>query len=340
LRRLFQLALLLVFAAGLWLGWGLLLPTQPKQPQYLLLRPGWTSRRIAAELQARGVIRSRTAFLLYHYLGKRVLLKAGEYKFERRANALTIHSRLAQGDIYRREVVIPEGYNLFEVAAAVEAADLGSHEAFLKAARANLKLIEDIDPKAQSLEGYLFPDTYLFTRTQSMNDIISAMVRRFRQEARAVGLLPGAGDAKRVKLASGPDVHRIVTMASIVEKETAAADERPMVASVYYNRLTKNMLLNADPSVIYASMLAGKYQGTIYQSDLQADSSYNTYKFTGLPPGPIANPGREALKAALHPAVSDYYYFVSDGNGHHRFARTLDEHSRNVAAYRRIMASK
>jgi UPF0755 protein len=327
-------------AAALWLVWGLLLPVQPSNPQFLLLRPGWSSRHIARELKSRGVIRSSAAFLLYHYVGHPASLKAGEYKFENAANALAIHSRLAQGDVYKHTVVVPEGFNLFDVAAAVEAAELGSSAEFLKAARSSLPMISDIDPQAKSLEGYLFPDTYQFTRTQSMTDMIGAMVRRFRQEARAVGLLPNAGDTRNVRLPAGVDVHRVVTMASIVEKETAAGDERPMVASVYYNRLAKNMALNADPSIIYGALLAGNYRGTIYQSDLQSDSPYNTYKHAGLPPGPIANPGREALKAALHPAVSDYFYFVSDGNGHHRFARTLDEHSRNVAAYRRVMASR
>jgi len=151
------------------------------------------------------------------------------------------------------------------------------------------------------------------------------MVRRFRQEARTIGL--------------NSDVHRVVTLAAIVEKETAAPEERPMVASVYLNRLRKGMALDADPSVIYAALTANRYQGTIHQSDLQYDSPYNTYKHAGLPPGPIANPGRASLEAAMHPAQTDYLYFVSDNNGHHRFARTLDEHSRNVALYRRSLAA-
>jgi UPF0755 protein len=160
-----------------------------------------------------------------------------------------------------------------------------------------------------------------------MADIVATMVRRFRQAAREIGLVPN------------PDLHRIVTLASIVEKETAVPDERPMVAGVYSNRIAKGMALNADPSVIYASMLAGSYDGVIHQSELQSNSPYNTYKFAGLPPGPIANPGRDSLKAALHPAINDYYYFVSDNSGHHRFARTLDEHSRNVALYRKAVAA-
>jgi UPF0755 protein len=152
------------------------------------------------------------------------------------------------------------------------------------------------------------------------------MVRRFRQEAHKIGL-PG-----------NADTHRIVTMASIVEKETAVPEERSLVASVYYNRLARNMVLGADPSVVYAALLTGRYRGTIYQSDLQFDSPYNTYKYPGLPPGPIANPGVASLQAAMHPAQSDFLYFVSDNNGHHRFARTMEEHTRNVIAYRRAVA--
>ena len=129
-------------------------------------------------------------------------------------------------------------------------------------------------------------------------------------------------------------------MASIVEKETAAPEERPMVASVYYNRLAKNIALQADPSVIYGELEKGTYRGALHHEDLFSDSLYNTYRHTGLPPGPIANPGKTSLQAAMHPAATEYFYFVADGSGHHRFARDLDEHNHNVAAYRKIMLSR
>ena len=154
------------------------------------------------------------------------------------------------------------------------------------------------------------------------------MVHEFRQVAQQTGLLPAG---------TGVDVHRIVTMASIVEKETAAAEERPRVASVYYNRLSQRMALDADPSVIYAELLNGTYQGALHHADMAVNSPYNTYRFPGLPPGPIANPGRGAIEAALHPDNTKFLYFVSDGNGHHRFATTLAEHNRNVAEYRHVM---
>jgi UPF0755 protein len=216
---------------------------------------------------------------------------------------------------------------MYDIAAAVEQAGLGPASDFLAAAHGDTILLHNIDPSAKSLEGYLFPDTYQFTRIDSAQDIAAAMVHRFRQEAQKIGLLGNA------------DMHRIVTMASIVEKETADPRERPLVAGVYYNRLRKNMALAADPSVIYAALLAGRYRGTIYVSDLQFDSPYNTYKYPGLPPGPIANPGVASLLAAMHPAQTGFLYFVSDNNGHHRFARDLEAHARNVAAYRRSVAA-
>jgi len=222
--------------------------------------------------------------------------------------------------------VIPEGYNIYDIAAAMETAGLGTREALLEAARADRTLVADIDINAPSLEGYLFPDTYEFTRTQSINDMIATMVRRFRQEAHALGLTA--------------DFHRIVTMASIVEKETAVTEERPLVASVFYNRLDRNIVLATDPAVIYAALLAGRYSGVIHQSDLQFDSPYNTYRRAGLPPGPICNPGAQALTAAMHPAKTDYLYFVSDNAGHHRFSRTMEEHQHNVALYRHSIAQQ
>ena len=235
-----------------------------------------------------------------------------------------VWERLTRGDVYARTVVVPEGFNMYDIATAVEQAGLGPASDFLTAAQNDLFLLKDIDPDAKSLEGYLFPDTYQFTRIDSAHDIAAAMVHRFRQEAQKIGLLGRS------------DMHRVVTMASIVEKETADPNERPLVAGVYYNRLNRNMMLAADPSVIYAALLAGRYRGTIYASDLQYDSPYNTYKYPGLPPGPIANPGVASLQAAMHPKQTDYLYFVSDNNGHHRFARDSGRACRNVAAYRQV----
>jgi len=326
-KSLLKLIFVVFLGFAIWFAWAALLPVRPTQATFVLLRPGWTTRHIARELQQQGVIRSSAAFLFIDYVKGVKTVKAGEYKFEQPANAVDVWGRLTRGDVYARTLVVPEGYTMFDIASAVEQAGLGSAGDFLIAARSDLFLVRDIDPQAKSLDGYLFPDTYEFTRIDSAHDIVAAMVHRFRQQAHSIGLLGRS------------DTHKIVTMASIVEKETGDPNERPIVASVYYNRLARNMPLAADPSVIYAALLAGRYRGTIYASDLQFDSPYNTYKYAGLPPGPIANPGTASLQAALHPAHTDYLYFVSDNNGHHRFARDLEEHARNVALYRRSVAA-
>ena len=291
-----------------------------------MLHPGYSTRRIAKELKSAGLIRSADAFIFWHYFHRHRSLKAGEYVFEQSATAFDIHNRLVRGDVYVHTVVIPEGYNLFDIAGAIEQAGLGSKEDFIKLATTNTSLIADLNPQATSLEGYLFPNTYEFTRTQTMEDMAAAMVKQFRETAREIGLTT--------------DIPQTVTMASIVEKETGASEERPEVSSVYFNRLNQRIPLQADPSVIYAELLQGAYSGALHHQDMQFNSAYNTYTHAGLPPGPIANPGRSALEAAMHPANTDYLYFVSNGNGHHRFAHTLEEHNKNVAAYRKISLNR
>ena len=323
MRKILIILLLAVFGALGWLAWAVFTPVTPMGQKFVLLRPGYSTRKIASELKAAGVIENERAFLIWHSFHRKRSMKAGEYLFEKTATLADIHDRLAHGDIFVHTVVIPEGYTMFDIAQAVEQAGLGSQEEFLRVAMSGTDLIQDVSPEARSLEGYLFPDTYEFTRTQSVREIVAVMVHHFRQVANAIGLTS--------------EVHPTVIMASIVEKETANANERPMVASVYYNRLTKRMALDADPSVIYAELLAGVYQGALHHADLQVNSPYNTYRYPGLPPGPIGNPGRSALEAAMHPAKSDYLYFVSDGQGHHRFARNLQEHNKNVTAYRRAV---
>src|SRR5229473_2427824 len=327
MRNFFAFTLILALALAAWLAWGLWLPVPAQGQTFVMLRPGYSTRRIARELKSAGVIRSAHAFVLWHAFHRRPSLKAGEYLFERDASAIDVHNRLARGDVYVHTVVIPEGYNMFDIAKVIEDAGLGPAQDFLKVATTDTALISDLAPHATSLEGYLFPNTYNFTRTQSMRDMAAEMVKEFRLRATEVGLLQ----------AGSTDVPRIVTLASIIEKETAVPDERPEVASVYANRLASRIPLQADPSVIYAELLRGAYAGALHHADMQFDSAYNTYRHAGLPPGPIANPGKSSLQAAMHPAQTAYYYFVSDGAGHHRFAATLEEHNRNVAAFRRVM---
>ncbi len=318
--------LLVALAVAGWLAWALLLPVAPAGEKFVLLRPGFSTRRIATELQSSGVIRNADAFILWHYLHHQKSLKAGEYLFEKTVTALQVHERLARGDIYVHTVVIPEGFNIFDIAQAMQDAGLCSRKEFLEAEINGSSLIADLAPGAKTLEGFLFPNTYDFTRTQTTQEMLAVMVKQFRQVARQIDL--------------NSDVQKTVTMASIIEKETSVPEETPIVASVYYNRLDKNMALQADPSVIYAELLAGTYTGALHHEDMQFNSAYNTYTHRGLPPGPIANPGKASLEAAMHPAVTDYLYFVADGSGHHRFAQSLEEHNKNVAAYRRAVEGR
>ena len=334
MRKILWILVIAVLGAAGWLAWALLMPVEPPGQTVVLLRPGSSTRHIAAQLKAAGVIRSRNAFILWHYYHHGRSLKAGEYLFDRAANIIDIQKRLRRGDVYFHTVVVPEGFTIFDISRAVEAAGLGSADEFLNVARSHTSLVSDIDPQAHSLEGYLFPDTYQFSRMMTMEEMASAMIRQFRQVAAQIGLTPNAPPGAATP---GYSLHEIVTMASIVEKETAVAEERPLVASVYYNRLNRRIALAADPSIIYAELIAGTYQGALHHADMQFSSAYNTYRHPGLPPGPIANPGRGALEAAMHPAQTDYYYFVADAQGHHRFARTLEEHNKNVVAYRKAV---
>src|SRR5215469_3224245 len=322
MRKLFAFGLLASLAFLAWIGVCLALPAGPTQKTFVEFKAGSSARYIALELKRSGIIRSRSAFLVLHLL-RRGSLKAGEYEFDHPERLTEVYHHIAHGDTYARVLVVPEGYNVFDIATAVERLGIDSQQNFLDQARSQVALVHDIDPRVPTLEGYLYPDTYRFSRKQKAPDVVTAMVKRFRQEAHAVGLTG--------------DVHRIVTMASIVEKETAVPDERPLVAGVFYNRLEQHVALDTDPTVIYAALLANRYRGTIYASDLHYISPYNTYRNPGLPPGPISNPGKDSLIAAMHPTKTDYLYFVSDNQGHHRFAKTLEEHQKNVAAYRRAV---
>jgi len=322
-RSFAKLIILALLAAAGWLAAALLWPLSPPLQTTVIFPPGAGARTIAHQLAAAGVIRSERAFILLYHARKGLKLRAGEYAFTRPTNTLEVMDRIARGDSLSRTLVIPEGYNMFEIAQAVEGAGLGKASDFLAIAAHDTSFLRTYDPQATSLEGYLFPDTYRFTRTQTMHDIVAAMVRRFQREAAALGLTE--------------NVRRTVILASIVEKETAVPEERPLVAGVYVNRLQKSVPLGADPTVIYAAELAGRYRGVIHQSDLDSDSPYNTYHHPGLPPGPIANPGSAALRAALHPAQTPFLFFVAegDGSGRHRFSSSYREHERNVAAYRK-----
>lgn len=323
--KLLSVLLLAALAVAGGTAWLVLTPFGPSTETFVDLNPGSSTLTIGQALESAGVIRNQYAFDLLR-LFKRGKLRAGEYRFDHPAPAVEVYARIARGDIYTRALTIPEGSNVFDIAARVEENGFGSRQDFLNAVVSQVSLISDLDPGAKSLEGYLFPDTYRFARRVKPEQIVGAMVKRFRAIAAQLGL--------------DNNFHQVVTMASLVERETAVDAERPLVASVFDNRLHKDMPLSTDPSVIYGLELEGAWRGTIYASDLKRDTAYNTYLHAGLPPGPIANPGIPSLKAAMNPANTDYLYFVAagaDAQGHSSFAATLDEHNREVANYRRAI---
>jgi UPF0755 protein len=281
--------------------------------------------RIGRELAQAGIIRSQVAFDLVRFW-KHGTLKAGTYRFDHPQAAADVYDRIRRGDVYTILVTIPEGSTIFDIGDRLQQAGFGPRQAFVDVATQQASLIADLDPVAKSLEGYLFPDSYRFSPKTALPEIAATMVKRFRIEAAVLGLTV--------------NVHRMVTLASLVEKETAVDGERPMVASVFENRLEKNMPLMTDPSVIYGLELQNQYRGTLYGSDLKRDTPYNTYMHAGLPPGPVANPGIKSIKAAMAPAQTDYLYFVAAGDnpqGKSLFATTIEEHNRNVAGYRQAM---
>jgi UPF0755 protein len=323
-RFLLGVFLLCVVAAAA-VGWLLFVPFGPSAETFVDLPPGLSALRIGSQLQDSGILRSEYAFYLLR-AWQRGTLKAGEYRFDHPASALEVYQRIARGDVYTRALIVPEGSNIFDIAARVEQAGFDTRKDFLAAAVQQVGLVADLDPRAKSLEGYLFPDTYRFARKAKSSQIVATMVHRFRAVAEQLGLKE--------------NLHQVVTIASLVERETAVDAERPLVASVFENRLKKNMPLMTDPSVIYGLELEHRWRGAIFRSDLSSDTAYNTYRRAGLPPGPVANPGIPSLRAAMQPADTSYLYFVAAGanaQGHSLFASTLDEHNRNVAGYRQAL---
>ena len=292
---------------------------------FVEIAKGTGTRAIADQLASERVIRYPWQFLVARALRPASRLQAGEYRFVKPASTWTVYDRIARGDIFYYEMTVPEGSNMFDIAANIEQLGLMPAADFLKVAR-DPSLIRDLAPHAPTLEGYLFPSTYRLTRHMSAPQICRLMTETFRKKW-----------AQLPKATRPASVNEIVTLASLIEKETGVPDERPTVASVYLNRLRTGMALDCDPTTIYAALLDNRYRGTIYRSDLESDNAYNTYKHTGLPPGPIANPGMASLKAAIQPADTTYLYFVArgDGSGGHHFSSTIAEHDRAVQAYRR-----
>ena len=311
-------------AAGWWVRQRMHTPfvgfTEPEI--FVDLPQGSGVSSIATRLTAAGVLPDTWSFrLAARFTGADRRLQAGEYRFAGPATPMQVIERLSTGDVHRRPITFREGLTVFEMSEVFEKSELGTAKEFLTAAR-NPSLIATYDAGARSLEGYLFPDTYTLPRSSGATELVRAMLDRFD----AVFDAPlRAAAAER-----GMSTREVLTMASLIEKETGRADERPTISGVYHNRLRIGMPLQCDPTVAYALMLSGRWNGNIRRVDLQMDSPYNTYQVRGLPPGPIAAPGRASIEAAIRPADVPYLYFVSRNDGSHVFASTLAEHNRNV----------
>jgi len=309
--------LLLILAAGAAAAWIYLGVDRQyrgftQDEQFVEIPPGLSTRAIGERLVSAGVVRDSLTFRVALWKsGRDTRLKAGEYRFAEPITPMDVIDKLRRGDVFVIHITFPEGLNVFEMSKIFASKGFGSAESFVEAGR--------------KLEGFLFPETYAVSRQTDAARLVHQMNDAFEH-----ALTP---EMRAAAEARGLTVHQLVTLASIVEKETGNPAERPIVASVYENRLRIGMALQCDPTVIYALELAGRYDGNIHRDDLQFDSPYNTYRYPGLPPGPIASPGRASLDAVVHPMETEYLFFVSKNDGSHVFAKTLAEHSRNVQKY-------
>lgn len=325
MKVLLWLGVLLLAGAVGFGGWAwieLNRPYQGFQEDVFLDFPMKTRTNEIAQLLAdRGVIRSTWMFSAARVLSPHSVLQAGEYEFSRPASALEVFSRIAHGDIFYLVLTVPEGHNMFDIAEDLKPLKLFTGAAFLKAAR-DPEMIRDLDPEAPSLEGYLFPDSYHLDKHATPESLCRRMVGRFREEWKVLG--------------TTEDVHHVVTLASMVEREARLPVERPVIAGVFENRLHIGMKLDCDPTTVYAALLENRYRGKIYRSDLASPNAYNTYVNAGLPPGPIANPGLSSLKAAIAPERNVHLYFVAktDGSGGHNFSDNLLQHEAATALLR------
>jgi len=336
MRRLGFLALLMIAALGglsAWVDSQISRPYRGHRPEKVFVDiPHGTSRwGVAEALRRSDVIRSKLAFYLFSDWHYRRSLQAGEYYFDHPVNSREVFWKIAHGQIFVHTVTVPEGWNMFDIGDELERQGVCTRADFLTAAH-DTTMIEDIAPGANSLEGFLFPSTYEFSRRATCAQVVKRMVQNFRAvwETLPPAVAPPQGPAL--------DALQQVTLASLVERETPQADERPLVAGVFYNRLRIGNPLQCDPTVQYAMELAGHPEKNVHSVDLKLNSPYNTYEHKGLPPGPIANPGEASLRAALAPTATDYLYFVANDTGGHAFSRTLAEHNRNVARLRKLLA--
>ena len=298
-----------------------------EEETFIYVPPGANAAKVAALLKEQGILHTRLPFRIWlrrHGLDRN--LKAGEYRFSGKASLIDVAQKLTRGDVYFRSVTIAEGLTAMETVELLARGGFGDSEK-LKAALMRTDWIQDLNPSAQNLEGYLFPETYRFGRRDDEEVIIRTMVNQFREQLNRI--------LKESPLPVGWTVARIVTLASLIEKEVKTPSEQPTVASVLTNRLRLNMTLGCDATIIYAMKLAGTWDGNIRKSDLRMESPYNTYIHRDLPPGPICNPGESTIRAAFNPEKTDYLYYVSKNDGTHQFSKDLRSHNNAVNHYQR-----
>lgn len=331
--RLGLLLLVLVFAGSAYLYYRLEYPPRPATPSQvtILFAPGTPTGEIFRKLAREGVLReARVAELYYRIYRFRTPLQAGEYRFDRPMPIDDVINRMGRGDVIKYSVVVPDGLTADETFQLFWSRGIGGPDGFRRAMQ-ETELLPGLTKGVSDLEGYLFPETYVVTRATSARAVVDLMLAQFRKN-----FTPEMRDqARRI----GLTLEQAVSLASIVEKESGVKSEGPTISSVYLNRLKRGMRLQADPTVIYALKRDGKWSGTLFRSDYNYDSPYNTYMYDGLPPGPICNPGLAALKAVVSPAKTDYLYFVADASGGHRFSRTFEEHLIAIAASKRQRAA-
>jgi UPF0755 protein len=302
----------------------------PAEGMYVDIPHGASRRAAGHILKKAGVIRNSFAFEFYARRHPKRTLQAGEYFFDHPQAGKEVFWKLANGEVYQQPFTVREGETIYDIARDLEAAKYMAADDFLRAAEDPTE-IKDLFPEARTLEGFLFPATYNLPKHAPAEELTGMMVRKFREAL--ANVLPNGNEGSDPPVSIGS----VVTLASLVERETPKPDERRLVAGAFTNRLEKNMPLQCDPTVIYALQMDDEYNGTLRLRDLRLNSPYNTYRNRGLPPGPIGNPGEVALRAALHPALTDYLYFVANTQGGHFFASTLAEHNKNVAKYHRLL---
>ena len=360
MKYFLTLILIVALAAGgyaAWMWYSITQPYQdfPKEGVFVELPHGASPRYVGYLLQRSGVVRSKLAFEIYARRHPKRTLQAGEYLFDHPMTGRDVFWKIVAGQIFEQPFTVREGETMFDIARDLEAGKFMPAGDFLYAA-SDPSLVRDFAPEARTLEGFLFPATYELPRHPVATELTAQMVHKFKDEWKRVESSDPDGQAAAAVQTSSKAANsakaqaisnnmespiarlRTVTLASLVERETPKREERPMVASVFDNRIHKGMRLQCDPTVIYGLERMGQYKGSLSGKDLTFDSPYNTYEHYGLPPGPIGNPGEASLRAALHPAETSFLYFVANTQGGHFFSSTLAEHNRNVLKYRRLLA--